>query len=179
MKYELVRKYLVTALLVAVILAVLGAIYFRTQIKTKPVKYIDDTTQLTILEKIKSARDHDFLTLQLGNCEFHTEIVNTMSSIQQGLSDRESLASASAMLFVMPMSAQYEFWMPRMHFALDIIWLRNGEVVDITANVPFPDSSTPLSALPMYKPSVPANFVLEVNANKSAECEIALDAQLQ
>ena len=69
------------------------------------------------------------------------------------------------MLFVFQMPAIYRFWMPDMHFPLDMIWINNGKVVDISANVTTTfDAANPT----FYTPKSPAKDVLEVNAGYSA-----------
>ena len=52
-----------------------------------------------------------------------------------------------------------------MHFPLDMIWIHNGKVVDISENVPVAfDTANPI----FYRPKVPAQYVIEVNAGFSS-----------
>lgn len=100
----------------------------------------------------------------IDNVEIEVEIVQTEAQKSQGLSERTSLPQKNGMLFVYDKSEIYTFWMKDMKFSIDIIWIRDGRVVDITSNVPVPGQDIGLSDLPRYTPKEPVNFVLEVNA---------------
>lgn len=108
----------------------------------------------------------------------HVEVMTTPEQLTQGLSGREKLGS-DGMLFILPSTDKPEFWMKEMQFALDMIWLRDGEVVEITPNVPFPSPGTKLSDLPFYSPSQTANMVLEVEAGKAQAWGIIPGARLE
>lgn len=87
----------------------------------------------------------------------------------KGLSGRKSLEANQGMLFVFEKKGTYSFWMKEMNFPIDIIYIDGGKVVDIFENVaPGKDSQN----LKIYKPSNPANFVLEINAGKSKKLNI-------
>ena len=74
------------------------------------------------------------------------------------------------MLFVFAPRTASSFWMLRMRFPIDIVWISEGcAVVDITVEAPAPDPDTPTSDLPTYSSSSPAGYVLEINAGKAAE----------
>lgn len=76
-----------------------------------------------------------------------------------GLSGTESLGEFEGKLFVFPKEDYYGMWMRDMLFALDIIWINNeGRIVHIEENV------TPESYPDTFVSTVPARFVLEVNA---------------
>lgn len=92
-----------------------------------------------------------------------TELVNTDVSRTLGLSGREEIG-ADGMLFVFPKPQIYRFWMKDMKFDLDMIWIENGKVVDITQNVPAPTAQQTESTLPTYSPSQPVTMILEVPA---------------
>lgn len=51
--------------------------------------------------------------------------------------------------------------MPDMYFPLDMIWINNGQVVDITKNAS--TNFNPQNPV-FYTPVVPAQYMLEVNA---------------
>ena len=69
------------------------------------------------------------------------------------------------MLFVLTYDSP-AFWMKGMRFAIDIVWIDDGRVVDVTADVPPPRGSN--AALPTYSPDRPANRALEVRAGWAA-----------
>lgn len=122
--------------------------------------------------------NHRQIKIQLGERVLLVEVVNTADSIQQGLSGRESLAS-QGMLFILPELRETEFWMKEMQFDLDMVWIRAGKVVAVTANVPAPDPATPLAQLPTYSPGQPVDMVLELEAGKASEWGILPGVELE
>ncbi|MFA6315055.1 MAG: DUF192 domain-containing protein [Candidatus Paceibacterota bacterium] len=105
--------------------------------------------------------------------EIQVEIADTPSSMQLGLSNRETLASNHGMLFAYTQPNTPGFWMNDMNFPLDMIWIdEDMKVVGITSNIPvdsFPNS--------FYPPS-PIKFVLELNAGTAAKMSLATGTQL-
>ena len=101
---------------------------------------------------------------------FSVELALTSDQQSQGLSDRDSLAPGTGMLFVFAPRRASAFWMFRMRFPIDIVWISaNCAVVDITVEAPAPEPDTPTSDLPTYSSSSDAGYVLEINAGKAAE----------
>lgn len=81
--------------------------------------------------------------------------------MQKGLSGRSALGADRGMLFIFSRAGMYRFWMPDMHFPIDILWIDNGKVIDADENVsPKFDPLRPV----FYTPSRPVRYVLEVNA---------------
>jgi len=78
----------------------------------------------------------------------------------KGLSWRKSLGENKGMLFVYGTPNYYTFWMKDMMFPLDIIWIDNNQIIDITKNIP----PARRDYAPTYAPALPVNYVLEVNA---------------
>jgi uncharacterized membrane protein (UPF0127 family) len=89
------------------------------------------------------------------------ELAITPAEIQQGLSGRDPLPENHGMLFVFNHKEQYTFWMKEMKFPLDMLWIEDNTVIDISKNVPIP---VPDQTLPLFSPKRPANRVLELNA---------------
>ena len=78
------------------------------------------------------------------------------------------------MLFVYENDAPRTFWMPDMHFPLDMVWISSDcTVAGVTADVPHPAPDTPRSELPIYPSDAPVRFVLEINAGQAAQHGIA------
>ncbi len=103
-------------------------------------------------------------TVALGDTSISVEVSDTFASRQLGLSYRDSLGEGSGMLFVFDSYNIQYFWMKDMKFPLDIIWIKDDTVVDISKNVPIPMSRASLNQLPTYSPKEKVNYVLEVNA---------------
>lgn len=95
----------------------------------------------------------------------HVDIATTPAERSQGLSGRPSLGENEGMLFVFGVPGKYQFWMKDMLFPLDLIWIREGEIVDMTVDVPPPG---PDGELPVYAPFEAADMVLEVRAGFAA-----------
>lgn len=87
------------------------------------------------------------------------EVVQTPEEQRRGLSGRPILPEGHGMLFVYTRDELYGFWMPDMHFSIDILWLNHKkEVVHIAHRVPKDSYPT------VFRPDVPARYVLEVPA---------------
>ena len=72
----------------------------------------------------------------INKLEIPVEVMRTEAEVQKGLSGRPYLDQDKGMLFIFAKSDIYRFWMPDMHFPIDIIWINNNQVVDISKNVP-------------------------------------------
>ena len=101
----------------------------------------------------------------------------TTTEIDQGLQDRPTLGANDGMLFVFNKASIYQFWMPNMSFSLDMIWIgSDNKIVHISRNAPpLLDPSKPV----WFKPSSPAQYVLEVNANYAATHNIRIGDAVQ
>ncbi|TSC68592.1 MAG: hypothetical protein G01um101466_383 [Parcubacteria group bacterium Gr01-1014_66] len=107
--------------------------------------------------------------LEIGNAKIFMELATSSAAIQKGLSGRLALAQNQGMLFVFANPDYYRFWMPDMHFPIDIIWIKDHTVVGITPNVsPQFDPRNPR----FYLPPEPVQYVLEVHAGFSQKNNI-------
>ena len=96
-------------------------------------------------------------SITIGSAKLTVEAAATGAEQEQGLSDRPSLGADAGMIFPMSPPSEQSFWMPRMHFPLDFIYLNGGRVVELKENV----SNTDLTP---FAPNEPVDAVLEVNA---------------
>ena len=118
--------------------------------------------------------------VQIGEASFRVDVAVTGAERSQGLSGRATLEPDTGMLFVYDSDGPRTFWMPDMHFPLDMIWIRSDCVVTgVTANVPNPPASTPRDQLPRYPSDGPVRFVLELNAGQAASHGITKDDKVQ
>lgn len=102
-------------------------------------------------------------TLTAASTTIAVMLAETPEEHARGLSGREGLDADMGMLFIFDHSEQYGFWMPDMHFPIDIIWIgEDWRIVDIMPR------TTPESYPTVFKPRVPARYVLEVNAGNTA-----------
>ena len=110
-----------------------------------------------------SLEDHLTTDFSLGEKNYYFEIMNSNESRAQGLSDRAEIGS-DGLLFVFNHSDFHGIWMKDMLFALDLIWLKDGVVVDFDLGVSKPEPGVSLAKLPIYQPKQKANLVIEVPA---------------
>ena len=66
------------------------------------------------------------------------EVARTREEQSLGLGNRDSLDWGHGMLFVYEHPGFMSFWMKRMRFDIDIVWIREGRIVGISAFVPYP-----------------------------------------
>jgi uncharacterized protein len=104
--------------------------------------------------------------VEVDGASVRAEVADDEASRQRGLSGRERLAPGEGMLFLLPDDSP-SLWMKGMRFPLDIVWIKDGRVVDVSADVPPPRGSD--APLPTYSPDRPADRVLEVNAGWAAD----------
>lgn len=93
----------------------------------------------------------------LGRAVVCAEVARTPESWQHGLSERQSLAPGSGMLFVFSDRNSRTFWMKGMRFPLDMVWISDTHVVGFETNV-LADGGARLIQIP------PVDSVLEINA---------------
>ncbi|MBI4135890.1 DUF192 domain-containing protein [Candidatus Uhrbacteria bacterium] len=111
--------------------------------------------------RIRAVPEKAVKSVRIGNTKILVDVAVTPEARAQGLSGRAELGENEGMLFPMGESQVYAFWMKDMRFPLDIIWIRDGRVADISENIPPPKSGEfPVSV----RPREPINYVLEVNA---------------
>jgi uncharacterized protein len=132
------KKYSIFVIVIIILIGIIYALGFRT-VKPAEIEY----EQLIINDKV-----------------INIEIADTNEKKAKGLGDRQSLQQEHGMLFVFEDKHQYGFWMKGMQFPLDIIWLDDNKIVDISKNVQVENENS----LSTYKPKTPINYVLEVNA---------------
>lgn len=134
------------ALLIIVVLAI-----FFSQ------RYIGNTSGLSLGQKA---------TATVENQTFNLLLARSDEEKQVGLSNKASLDKNTGMLFVFDKPDYYSFWMRNMKFPIDIIYLNGDKVVTVHKNVPpASENTTPT----IYKPSEPADKVLEITAGLADE----------
>lgn len=89
------------------------------------------------------------------------EVARTEAEKVRGLSGRDRLAPDRGMLFVYEAPARPRIWMRGMRFPLDILWIRDGRIVDLVRGAKAP---APGEAPQEFAPREDAQYVLEVPA---------------
>lgn len=105
-------------------------------------------------------------TAKVGNKTYKLILAKTDAEKVKGLSERNSLPKDTGMLFIFKDKAKYGFWMKNMKFPIDILYISDNKIVEIVENAPAPSKDQTPSSLPVYKPGVAVNYVLELNANE-------------
>ena len=109
--------------------------------------------------------------ISIGGSDWEVEKSETLMQKARGLSYRESLGKDKGMIFFFDPPSRESFWMKGMNFPLDMIWIRDNIVIDITKNAPpLKDGLRPL----YYSPKEPADMVLEINAGQADEFVIEI-----
>lgn len=114
-------------------------------------------------------------TLHFGKIELQLEVARTDPERQKGLGGRSKLETNRGMLFLFPEANIYDFWMKDTHFPLDILWLSQGKVVDMTTLPAEVAGKAPAQ----YSPKATADQVLEVSAGLSKAQGIGIGSVLQ
>ncbi len=102
---------------------------------------------------------------QMAGQRFSLEVTRTPQEQAMGLMYRTSLADDRGMLFSFVPPRPVSFWMKNTKIPLDMVFLRNGEVKAIAANVP-PCTAEPC---PSYGPQIPIDQVIELRGGRAAE----------
>jgi hypothetical protein len=105
-------------------------------------------------------------TVSIGTHRIAAEVARTSAEQQLGLGRRDGLAPGTGMVFPYTEARRWTFWMKDMRFDIDIVWIRDGKIVDVSRFVPAPRPGAPSAVddLPTFSPSEPADTVLEVVA---------------
>ncbi len=115
--------------------------------------------------------DVKMIPLHIDNHQFTVELADTHEKQERGLMFRKEIPDDFGMLFTYDYEANHGFWMKNCFVHLDIIYLdRNKQVVDMYVNVP-PCKAEPCIS---YTSKAPAQYVLELRANRSTEIGLKL-----
>lgn len=107
--------------------------------------------------------------IKIGDTNVNVTIADTEEKRTKGLTSLDTLPQDEGMLFIFESkNVTPSFWMKGMKFPLDFIWIKEGEISQIDANIPYPASDTMDSGIKVYIPNSPVDYVLEVNGGFSS-----------
>jgi uncharacterized membrane protein (UPF0127 family) len=106
--------------------------------------------------------------IKIGENIFRAEIADTSSKRKQGLSGRKDLCEDCAMLFLFEEKGLYPFWMKKMNFDLDMIWIDKNRIVYLAKNV------SQKEEFKIIEPEFQADKVLEINAGLADKLDIKI-----
>jgi hypothetical protein len=102
------------------------------------------------------------------------EVAETPDQQAKGLMYREQLPDDRGMLFPFEPPRTVSFWMKNVRINLDMVFLRQGQVKAIAANVP-PCTAEPC---PFYGPREAIDQVIELRGGRAAELGIRVGDRL-
>lgn len=114
--------------------------------------------------------------VRIGGQQVSVKIAQTTEEQRQGLSDTAELKQGTGMLFVYDRYTTPQFWMKDMNYPIDIIWIRDDQVIGAVENVPVPALG---QKLPRYSSDEPINYVLEVPAGFVAKYGIVQGSRFE
>ena len=112
----------------------------------------------------------------IGDQTIQLEVAKTPEQQAMGLMFRTELAPDRGMLFPFNPPRPVSFWMKNVAINLDMVFLRNGTVVDIARQVP-PCTTDPC---PVYGPAKPVEIdqVIELRGGRAAELGLKVGDRL-
>lgn len=112
--------------------------------------------------------------ITVGDKNLKVYVAETAESRERGLAGFQALADDEGMLFVFEEADVYAFWMKAMEMPIDIIWIKEGQVMGITPNIA-PESNVEDEKLTKYYPPTDIDTVLEVRAGWAEKYEIKIE----
>lgn len=121
--------------------------------------------------------NYDSIVLEIKNEKLTMLVAKTIYQQKKGLGQRETLGEFDGMVFPFSYADKYAFVMKDMRFAIDIVWLLNGEVVDIAPSLQ--PENLPDNQLTKYYPRKSANLVLELPAGWVKEHDLEIGDKIR
>lgn len=102
----------------------------------------------------------------IGSHTFIAEVAKTEAEKEIGLSGRASISDNRGMVFIFDTPGIYSFWMKKMQFPLDIIFIKDDKIITIFKQVTPPQAGADVAdnLLPIYTPQGEIDRVLEINS---------------
>lgn len=111
---------------------------------------------------------------------FTVRVADSPAKQTKGLAGTTSLAENEGMYFPLDPSTSHAFWMKGMVIPIDIIWIKQGIVVGVNANVPHPSITESENNLPIYnQPVEQVDGVLEIKSGRAEELQIKVGSQVE
>lgn len=106
--------------------------------------------------------------IKINNAEIEVEIAKTPEDRKTGLAKYEGLDKNKGMLFVFEeKDVKPVFWMKDVKFSIDIVWIDDGKVIEISENIPPVPANTPDYKIPRYQPAQTIDQVLEISTGEA------------
>ena len=99
--------------------------------------------------------------VEINGIKVEAEVAKSEKARNRGLSGRVFLPENRGMIFVFDQSGIYTITMRDMKFSIDIIWIKDNKVVDLTSKAQIP--SVNVNIVQEYSSKFEVNYILEVN----------------
>lgn len=106
--------------------------------------------------------------------DISVEVVKDQNELQKGLAGRPCILPNQGMLFAFTKPGQYPIWMKGMKFPIDIVWITSDRKV---AAIEIDES--PSTYPDRFANKIPAQYVLELKANRSQELHMKIGSSVQ
>ena len=160
-------------LLILLLVGMMFAVYWLSIPENANKLFNGGLTDFTSEKKSEDKKVERKNILKIGKNEIIVEIADTENKIRVGLSSHTSLAENSGMLFIFEEQDERPvFWMKWMDFPIDILWIIDWKVSQITANVPTPKEAVQDLDLARYLANSPIDYVLELPAGNAKKLGI-------
>lgn len=121
----------------------------------------------------KNLGENKIVEIRIGKNIFQAETAITPAEKSQGLSSRKELCENCAMLFLFEKRGWHSFWMKKMNFDLDMIWIDKNKIVYMVKNVSKKKEFEVINS--EYK----ADKILEINAGLADKLGIKLGDKVE
>ena len=109
------------------------------------------------------------LPMQIGGVSVMASVADSPEERQQGLSGTTMLPEDVVKLFVFDDNNRWSFWMKDMRYAIDMLWVNEGEEIVHIERAVAPETYPAQS----FTPPVPARYVIETVAGFSEKQQLA------
>lgn len=114
-------------------------------------------------------------SVKINDATYQVRIADDDIERQKGLMDVKKLPENHGMLFIFDSVGQYDFWNKNTLIPLDLIYIRNGIIVEIGQLPIGTQNQNPT----IYQPKQLADMVLEINAGKAYENNIKVNDEVR
>lgn len=116
--------------------------------------------------------------VRIKNQTLNVLVADNIKHWTKGLGGRKDLGEYDGMIFLFPTAAQHVFVMRDMHFPIDIIWIKEGKIVDMAPSVPLDSAQAEADLIPYAARDVSSN-VLELRAGSINEMRLKIGDKVE
>lgn len=157
MNYPKNNKKIIFSILLLLVIVIFVFYYFF--LNKQNDELINNSLGQNII-KLTNKEDYSRVNIKVKDQVIDTEIVFSQEAKSLGLSGREDLVNNQGMLFIFSSDSYPSFHMKNMNFPLDLLFIKDGVIKKIFANV-MPEGENPVN----YYNYGPVDMVLELPAN--------------